>query len=145
MLMAVLIMLQALIRLLTADNFHVFTGFMLTFYLFVFGLVLIFIECNMFRCRVWFYFMNFSLGKSIFYFVMTLLCFGSGTEIAFFDVLIGIVCGLLCILFGFFHLTFKDEEPTYVQKLIEQMNKRQEERETKTVSAPSATVNINQV
>ena len=87
---------------------------MLTFYLFIFGLLLIFIECNMFRCRVWFYFMNFSLGKCIFYFVMTLLCFGSGTEIAFFDVLVGIVCGLLSLLFGFFHLSFKQDEPAFV-------------------------------
>ena len=128
--MAVLIILQSVIRLFTASNFQVFTGFIFTFYLFMFGMILIFIECNMFRCRVWFYFMNFSLGKSIFYFIMTLLCFGSGTDIAFFDILIGVVCALLCLLFGFFHLSFKQDEPAYVQKLIELMNKRNEQKQS---------------
>jgi len=113
--MAVVIILQALIRLLTADNFHTFTGFMLTFYLFIFGMSIISIECNFKRARIWFYFMNYSLGKCIFYFFMTLLCFGSGTMVSFFDILVGVIFGLMFIMFGFFHFWFKTEEPAYVQ------------------------------
>jgi len=117
--MAVLIIIQALFRLVMADNFHTFTGFMLTFYLFIFGIALCSIECNLMRARVWFYFMNYAMGKAIFYAVMALLCFGSGASVNWFDILIGLICLAVCVMFVFFHIWFKDEEPAYVQKLIE--------------------------
>ncbi len=113
--MATLIIIQALFRFVVADNFHTFTGFLLTLYLFVFGIALICIECNLMRARVWFYFMNFALGKAMFYGVMALICFGSGASVNFFDILIGIICIGVCIMFGFFHLWFHNEENAYVQ------------------------------
>ena len=122
LLMAFLIILQAVIRLLTADNFHTFTGFLLTFYLLIFGIAIFLIECNLKRARIWFYFMNYSLGKCIFYSFLTLLCFGSGAQVSFFDILVGVVFALVAIMFCFFHCWFKQDEPAYVQKLIEEMN-----------------------
>ena len=118
-LMGVIIILQATIRLFGTDNFRVFTGFLLTFYLYIIAIGIFAIECNCKRARVWFYFMNFSLGKAMFYLVMALLCFSSGADISFFDILVGVVCGLACAMFVVFHMWFKLEEPAYVQKLIE--------------------------
>ena len=141
--MAVIILLQALIRLFTADNFHTFTGFVLTFYLTIFGVAILAIECNLMRARVWFYFMNFALGKAIFYGFMTLLCFGSGAQVSWFDIMVGVIFGLICILFFFLHLWFKADEPAYVQKLIEDMNKRIEERQNKTISTKPAQATIS--
>ena len=143
--MACTIILQAVIRLLTADNFHTFTGFMLTFYLLIFGAAIMAIEFNCKRARIWFYFMNYSLGKCIFYFFMTLLCFGSGAMVSFFDILVGVIFGLMFIMFGFFHVWFKNEEPAFVQSLIDQMNKKNEEHETKKEATPAATLNVNRV
>ena len=117
--MAVLIILQAFFRLVTADNFHTFTGFMLTFYLMLFGICLICIECNLKRARIYFYFMNFSLGKFFFYTVMTCLCFGSGASVNFFDIFIGMICGFLAVCFFFINMWHKNEEDAHVQKLIE--------------------------
>ena len=122
LIMAGLIVTQAIFRLVTADNFHTFTGFILTFYILIFGIGLCFIECNIMRARVWFYFMNYSLGRAIFYFVMTLLCFGSGASVNFFDIIVGIICGVVAIMFLFFHIWHRHSEHAHVQKLIEEMN-----------------------
>ena len=101
--MAVLICLQAFFRLAVAENFHTFTGFVLTFYLFLFGILLCFIECNLKRARIWFYFMNFSIGKFFFYVAMALICFGSGASVNFFDILIGLICAALAVVYFFMH------------------------------------------
>ena len=122
LLMAFLIFLQAIIRLLSADNFHTFTGFLLTGYLFIFGIAIFLIECNLKRARIWFYFMNFSLGKCMFFTFMAILCFGAGASISFFDILVGVIFALVAVMFAFFHCWFKQDEPAYVQKLIEEMN-----------------------
>ena len=119
LIMAILIIIQALFRLVVADNFHTFTGFMLTFYLLLFGILLIYIECNLQRARVWFYFMNFALGKFMFYTVMTMLCFGSGATVNMFDILIGMICAACAVMFFFVHIWHKNEEEAHVQKLIE--------------------------
>mmetsp|Transcript_13571 Transcript_13571/g.18580 ORF Transcript_13571/g.18580 Transcript_13571/m.18580 type:complete len:82 (-) Transcript_13571:249-494(-) len=81
---------------------------MLTLYLMLFGLLLICIECNLKRARVWFYFMNFALGKAMFYIAMAMLCFSSGVSVSFFDVLIGIICGAAALAFIFIHMWHKD-------------------------------------
>ena len=125
--MGVLLSLQATIRLFTTDNFHTFTGFLITFYLIVFAAAIFAIECNCKRARVWFYFMNFSLGKCMFFALMTLICFGSGASVSWFDILIGIVFGLATVMYFLFHMWFRSEEGGYVQKLIEDMNKKNEE------------------
>ena len=95
-----------------------FTGFALTFYLYIFAISIVCIECNLLRARVWFYFMNFSLGKFMFYLVMTALCFGSGADVSWFDVLVGVVFALAAVMFITFHFWFKDREMEFVQKLI---------------------------
>ena len=41
-----------------------------------------------------------------------------------FDILVGCVFALACIMFAFFHCWFKAEEPDYVNKLIEEMNQK---------------------
>ena len=105
--MALVILLQSVIRMFTTDNFHTFTGFVLTFYLVVFALALIAIECDLFRARVWFYFMNYSLGKCMFFFVMTLLCFGSGAQVSWFDILVGVVFGLVTVMYFFFFMMLR--------------------------------------
>ena len=140
--MAVLIILQGFFRLVMADNFHTFTGFMLTFYLILFGVGLCCLECNLMRARVWFYFMNYSLGKAIFYTVMALLCFGSGASVNWFDILIGLVCGAVAIVFFFIHIWHKDAEHGYVQKLIEEMNAKRAGQTTSTLNIPAATLNV---
>ena len=117
-----------------ADNFHVFVGFILTAYLYIFAFAVICIECNCLRARVWFYFMNYSLGKAIFYGVMALLCFGSGTMVNWFDILVGAVCGVVSCIFIFLYCTFKDEEGAFVQKMIEDMNNRQAMQQTTSVN-----------
>ena len=122
--MAILIILQAVLRLIVAENFHTFTGFVLTFYLMIFGICIIMVECSLKRARVWFYFMNFALGKAFFYIVMTLICFGSGGAITFFDILIGILCGVVAALFICFHIWHKDSEADHVKTLIEEMEQK---------------------
>ena len=112
--MASLIMTQSIIRMVLASNFHTFTGFMITFYLFVFSIAIFLIECNCIRARVWFYFMNYSLGKSIFYLFMTLLCFGSGATVSVFDIIVGAIFALMCMMFLTFHFIFKADEPAHV-------------------------------
>ena len=114
--------LQATLRMFTADNFHTFTGFCLTGYIFVFAMAIISIECNCKRARIWFYFMNFSLGKAIFYGLMAVICFSSGASVSWFDILVGVVFGLVCVMFVFFHCWFKDDEPAYVEKLVSEIN-----------------------
>ena len=116
--MAVLLLVQGTIRMMIADNFHTFTGFCITLYLYVFGIAIICIECNLQRARVWFYFMNYSLGKAIFYCVMSLLCFGSGAKITFLDIIAGIVFGICCAMFVVFHLWHGTKEREFVEKLI---------------------------
>ena len=122
--MAALMILQGTIRLFSASNFHTFTGFCITGYLYIFAISIICIECNLLRARVWFYFMNFSMGKAIFYGVVSLLCFGSGAEVTFIDILVGIVCGGACVMFIFFHLWFGTMEAEHVNKKIQEMNDR---------------------
>ena len=85
-----------------------------SFYLFVFSIAIFLIECNCIRARVWFYFMNYSLGKSIFYLFMTLLCFGSGATVSVFDIIVGAIFALMCMMFLTFHFIFKADEPAHV-------------------------------
>ena len=144
--MAGLMILQATIRLLGADNFHTFTGFCLTLYIYIFAIAIICIECNLQRARVWFYFMNYSMGKAIFYGVMACLCFGSGAEVTFLDILVGCVFGLCCVMFIFFTLWFGSQEGEYVNKLITEMNERMEARAAGVAhknAQPGVTVNVN--
>jgi len=122
--MASILILQATLRMFTANNFHTFTGFCLTFYIFIFAMAIIAIECNCKRARVWFYFMNYSLGKAIFYGIMACICFSSGASISWFDILVGIVVCFISIMFGFFHFWFRQAEPEYVEKLITEMNEK---------------------
>ena len=123
--MAILIMLQAIMRLLSANNFQTFTGFVLTFYLFMFSIALIAIECNCCRARIWFYFMNYSFGKFLFYVVMAALCFGSGAKVQWFDILVGIVFALVAFMYLTFHFWFRADEPGHVETLIEKTNEKQ--------------------
>ena len=144
--MASVLILQATLRMFTADNFHTFTGFCLTFYIYVFAMAIIAIECNCMRARVWFYFMNFSLGKAIFYGLMAVICFSSGASVSWFDILVGCVFGLVCIMFAFFHCWFKDAEGAYVEKLITEMNDRNAAktmRDVKHAADTAATINVN--
>ena len=129
----------------TADNFHTFTGFCLTFYIYVFAMALIAIECNCKRARIWFYFMNYSLGKAIFYGIMAAICFTSGASVTFFDILVGCVCGLVCVMFVFFHCWHKEQEPAFVEKLITEMNERNaatQARNIQQAANTAATLNV---
>ena len=126
-----------------ADNFHVYVGFVLTAYLYIFAIAVFCIECNLLRARVWFYFMNYSLGKAIFYGIMSLLCFGSGTMVNWFDILVGVVCGLVSCFFIFLYCTFKDEEGAFVQRMIEDMNTRQAMKQTTSVNVSNRSINVN--
>ena len=137
--MACLIIAQATIRIIADDNFHNFTGFCLTIYLYVFAIAIAFIEFNWLRARIWFYFMNFSLGKCFFYLVIALLCFGAGAEVSWFDILCGVIFSLVVVLYMFLYAWFRNEEPAYVQKLIEQM----EERANAPPPPAAAQININ--
>lgn len=118
LIMAFTLILQGTLRLFASDVMKTFTGFALTFYLYIFAISIVCIECNLLRARVWFYFMNFSLGKFMFYLVMTALCFGSGADVSWFDVLVGVVFALAAVMFITFHFWFKDREMEFVQKLI---------------------------
>ena len=130
----------------TADNFHTFTGFCLTFYIYVFAMAIIAIECNCKRARIWFYFMNFSLGKAIFYGLMAVICFSSGASVSWFDILVGCVFGVVCVMFVFFHCWFNQAEPAYVEKLVSEMNARNAAKNIETVkqmAQTAATINVN--
>ena len=121
--MAILIFIQATIRLFAEDSMHSWSGFLITTYMLVFAVMIMLIELNKMRARVWFYFLNFALGRFMFYVFMTLVCFGTGGSVMFMDVLVGIACAVCAIGFFFIHLWHKDNEEAHVKTLIESMGK----------------------
>ena len=93
---AIILVAAAVIRVGTVANFRTWTGFMLTGYLFMFGMILLCVEFRLFRAPVLFYFMNYTWGKGVTYIFIGLLELFSGLEIAFID----IFAGLWFIIFG---------------------------------------------
>ena len=99
---AILLVVAALIRVGSIENFRTWWGFLLTGYLFMFGVIFLTVEFAMYRAPVWFFFLNFMWGKAVTYLFIGTLEFWGGLEVAWIDVLAGIwfvVFGVLFIVF----------------------------------------------
>ena len=110
-------------RFFSIQSYRHFTGFMLTLYFVIFAGVFIAMEFTWFktRARMYFYFLNFNIGKALVYFWLGLLCFGIGSEATFFDIIAGVYFILLGILFIIMTGMYATREKDYILKLISDM------------------------
>ena len=118
---AVLLVAAAVIRVGTVANFRTWTGFMLTFYLFMFGMILLTVEFKLFRAPVLFYFMNYTWGKAITYIFIGLLELFSGLEIAFIDIFAGLWFIVMGVCFIFARCMYRSLEYDHVENIIREV------------------------
>ena len=118
---AVLLVAAAVIRAGTVANFRTWTGFMLTGYLFLFGVILLCVEFRLFRAPVLFYFMNYTWGKAVTYIFIGLLELFSGLEIAFIDIFAGLWFILFGVAFAIARCMYRPLEYDYVEAIIKEV------------------------
>ena len=122
---AILLVAAAVIRVGTVANFRSWTGFCLTGYLFMFGVILLSVEFRLFRAPVYFYFMNWIWGKSIVYFTIGLLELFSGLEVAFIDIFAGLWFILFGIIFFILRAVYGSAEAEHVEAIIKDVESGQ--------------------
>ena len=104
------------------DDNSTFTGFMISFYLILFAIVFILVECNIKKSRMWFFFLNGTLGKALFYLFLFVLCYGNGGDTSWVEVLLSVIFIITAVIFFAMHCFFKEQEPQYIQQLIGQID-----------------------
>ena len=115
--MAAFLIILSVVRILFMDHNSI-TSFMVSVYWALFGLMFICVEFDIKKSRLWFYFLNSSLGKGLTHIFMFLLCFGSGDAHNWVDVLLAILFSFTATAFLIMHCFFKELEPTYIESLI---------------------------
>ena len=108
----------SVIRIGFMEDFETVTGFMISFYLVLFAIMFICVECNLKKSRLWFYFLNSALGKGLFHLFCFLLCFGSAADPSWVDVLLGVIFFLTSLVMFIMFCFFKNQEGPYIDKLI---------------------------
>ena len=116
--MALTMLVFSVIRIALVDERETLTGFMLSFYFVLFALIFLFVECNMKKSRMWFYFLNSALGKGIFYLFLFLLCFGSGHAASWVDKLLAVIFITAAAFFIFLYCVFRSQEAAYINELV---------------------------
>ena len=116
--MALTMLVFSVIRIAAVEDPETITGFMLSFYFLVFGFIFLFVELNMKKSRMWFFFLNSALGKGIFYCFLFLLCFGSGHAASWVDKLLATIFFVAACFFILLYCIFKSQEPAYINELV---------------------------
>ena len=98
----------SVIRIGMMEDHTTITGFMISFYLVLFALMFICVECNLKKSRKWFYFLNSALGKSLFYLFLFVLCFGSGGDPSWVDQLLASIFFITSVILMVMYCLFKD-------------------------------------
>ena len=129
--MAVHLILLSVVRILFMEASHV-TSFMVSVYWCLFGLMFIFVEFDIKKSRLWFYFLNTALGKGLFHIFCFLMCFGSGDARNWVDVYLAVVFSFTSTIFLIMHCFFKDIEGPYIESLVNAI------RQPKQPTAPLA-------
>ena len=132
----------SVIRIGFMEDFETVTGFMISFYLVLFAIMFICVECNLKKSRLWFYFLNSSLGKGLFHMFCFLLCFGSAGEPSWVDVLLGIIFFLTSVVMFIIFCFFKSQEGPFIDQLIAQAKTGQ--ASSASNAAPSTASEANQ-
>ena len=104
---ALTMLVFSIIRIAAAEEKETVTGFMISFYLIVFALIFLFLECNVKKTRLWFYFLNSALGKAIFYIFLFLCCFGSGHAATWVDRLLAVIFSITAGIYIFIYAIFR--------------------------------------
>ena len=110
---AALLLIFAIVRIAFIES-ETFTGFMISVYWVIFGVIFILVELNVKKSRMWFNFLNSSLGKGLFHVFLFLSCFGSGASPIWVDVLLAVILAFTAPIF--FVMTY--DRKRIVQKLI---------------------------
>ena len=94
------------------------TSFMISVFWVIFALIFIFVELNVRKSRMWFYFLNSSLGKGLFHVFLFMLCFGSGASPNWVDILLAVIFSITAPVLFIMHCFFKDLEGPFIERLI---------------------------
>ena len=117
--MAVVLLVLSVVRIGVVEDDQTVAGFMISFYFVIFAIIFIAVECNLKKSRLWFFFLNSSLGKALFYIFLFLLCFGSGSDDpSWVDVLLAVIFCFISFILFVIHCIFKDQEAAYIDSLI---------------------------
>ena len=114
LMLAFIMLVFSVIRIGFMEDFETVTGFMISFYLVLFAIMFICVECNLKKSRLWFYFLNSSLGKGLFHMFCFLLCFGSASDPSWVDVLLGVIFFLTSLIMFVMYCFFKNQEGAYI-------------------------------
>ena len=98
----------SVLRIAVLETFESITGFMISFYLVLFAIMFICVECNLKKSRLWFYFLNSSLGKGLFHIFCFVLCFGSGEDASWVDITLGVVFCVTALLMFTMYFFYRD-------------------------------------
>ena len=116
--LALLMLIFSVIRIGFMEDFDTITGFMISFYLIMFAIIFICVETNCKKSRMWFYFLNGTLGKALFHLFLFFLCNGNGAEPTWVDILLSVIFFITSVVFFVMHCLFRDQESLYIQSLI---------------------------
>ena len=116
--LAMLMVVFSVIKIGLIEQSESLTGFMINFYFLFFGLIFMLVECNFRKCRMWFYILNSSLGKALFHTFLFVLCFGSGHDAHFLDILLGVILILTASFMMVLHCFFREQEAAHIDMLI---------------------------
>ena len=131
----------SVVRIAVLEKDETFAGFMISFYFVMFAMIIISVECNLKKSRAWFYFLNGSLGKALFYLFLFALTFGSGHADAstWADVLLAVMFFIASVLMFVIHCFFKAQEPAYIEQLLQQIKSDAPPAETSKSPATEVT------
>ena len=132
---AVILILTGHIRIFAIKEYNqesrAFSGFTLSAYLILFGVMIILVEFTIMRARAWFYFLNFTWGKSLFSLFIAVLVLGSGRSVRWLDVLMAFWFIPISILFLLMYFAYRTTESAQVEILIKQMEEKIEAKNKK--------------
>ena len=95
-------------------------GFMISGFFALFAVMFIFVELNIKKSRIWFYFLNTSLGKGLFHCFLFVLCYSSSVTPIWIEILLSVIFAVTAFVLFVVYCFFKNQEGPYIDKLIEQ-------------------------
>ena len=120
--MALTIIFFSVIRIAWVEqDMQTFTGWMISFYLILFAIVFLMVECDVRKSRQWFYFLNSALGKGLFYVFLFLLCLGGGGVVSWVDRLLASIFFVVAVIFITMYCFFKSSEAAYIDQLVQKI------------------------
>ena len=106
----------SVIRIFFMEEFDTITGMVISIYSIIFAIIFILVEFNVKKSRMWFYFLNGSLGKGIFHLFLFFLCYGHGdnSDPTWVDILLSVIYMITAILFIVLYVFTRNEEASYI-------------------------------